>query len=332
MLLSRHTRRRDVIAGILSAAAVHELHAQQLQPGLPVIGFLGAGLRDRRPYLVPAIRRGLEDAGFTEGRNVAVEYRFAEGRYDRLRGLADDLLRYGPAVIIADGVAAALAAKSATETVPIVFMIAADPVRAGLVASLNRPGANLTGVVMFDTELITKRIELLRELVPQDAAIALFVNPKNPNAELLRREVEAAARTTGHDLPVMGASSEAELEAAFTALRQRQVAAIVVEADPFLDDHLEQLVALSSRHALPAIYLWRQFPEAGGLISYGPSLAGTYRQVALYGGRILKGAKPSELPVEQPTKFELVINLKAAKALGLTIPPSLLARADEVIE
>jgi putative ABC transport system substrate-binding protein len=175
-------------------------------------------------------------------------------------------------------------------------------------------------------------VVLLRELVPQDAAIVLFVNPKNPNAELLRREVEAAARATGHDLPVMGASSEAELEAAFTALRQRQVAAIVVEADPFLDDHLEQLVALSSRHALPAIYLWRQFPEAGGLISYGPSLAGTYRQVAVYGGRILKGAKPSELPVEQPTKFELVINLKAAKALGLTIPPSLLARADEVIE
>jgi putative tryptophan/tyrosine transport system substrate-binding protein len=325
-------RRRDFITAVISAAAVHELHAQQPQPSLPVVGFLAAGVQDQRPYLVPAIRRGLEDAGLVEGRNVAVEYRFAGGRYDRLRGLMDELLRDDAAVIVADGAAAALAAKSASQKIPLVFMIAADPIRLGLVASLNRPGANITGVVMFDTELIAKRLELLRELVRKDAAIALLVNPNNPNAELLAREIEASRGATGQIVQVVGASSEAELETAFTDLRRRQVAGIVVAADPFLDDHLERQIALSLRYTLPAIYLWRQFPEAGGLISYGPSLAETYRQVALYAGRILKGAKPSDLPVAQPTKVELVINLKTAKTLGLTIPPLLLARVDDVIE
>jgi putative ABC transport system substrate-binding protein len=325
-------RRRDLIAAIVSAAAVRDLHAQQSQPGTPVVGFLAAGLQDRRPYVVPAIHRGLDDAGFAVGRNVVMEYRWAEGHYDRLRGLADELLTHGVAVIIADGAAAAVSAKTATEKIPIVFMTAADPIRLGLVASLNRPGANLTGVVMFDTELVAKRLELLRELVPTEAKIALLANPKNPNADLLAREIQTATRATGQVMQVVEASSESELEAAFATFRQQHVGAIVVQADPFLDDHGDQLVALGLRYAVPAIYQWRQFAEAGALISYGPSLSDTYRLAALYAGRILKGANPGDLPVQQPTKFELVINLRTAKALGLTIPPSLLARADEVIE
>jgi putative ABC transport system substrate-binding protein len=325
-------RRRAFTTGLLLVAAMGRSQAQQPQLGTPVVGFLAAGLQDKRPYLIPALHRGLDDAGFAAGRNVMVEYRWAEGHYDRLRGLADELLHHGVAVIIADGAAAAVAAKTATEKIPIVFMTAADPVRLGLVASLNRPGANLTGVVMFDTELVAKRLELLRELVPTEAKIALLANPKNPNADLLAREVQAATRATGQVMQVVEASSESELEAAFAAFRQRQVGAIVVEADPFLDDHRDQLVALGLRYAVPAIYQWRQFAEAGALISYGPSLSDTYRLAALYAGRILKGANPSDLPVQQPTKFELVINLKTAKTLGLTIPAALLARADEVIE
>jgi ABC-type uncharacterized transport system substrate-binding protein len=325
-------RRRNFIAGLLVAATTERAPAQQSQLGTPVLGFLAAGLQDKRPYLIPALHRGLDDAGFAAGRNVMIEYRWAEGHYDRLRGLADELLHHGVAVIIADGAAAAVAAKTATEKIPIVFMTAADPITLGLVATLNRPGANLTGVVMFDTELVAKRLELLRELVPTEAKIALLANPKNPNADLLAREVLAATRATGQVMQVVEASSESELEAAFAAFRQRQVGAIVVEADPFLDDHRDQLVALGLRYAVPAIYHWRQFAEAGALISYGPSLSDTYRLAALYAGRILKGANPSDLPVQQPTKFELVINLKTAKALGLTIPPSIIARADEVIE
>jgi putative ABC transport system substrate-binding protein len=325
-------QRRTFIALLAGAAIPWPLATRAQQPGPPMVGFLGAASGDQRSYLLPAIRRGLDDAGFAESRNARVEFRWAEGRYDRLRDLADDLLRNGAAVIIADGAAAAVVAKAATEKIPIVFVTAADPVKLGLVASLNRPGANLTGVALFDTELIAKRLELMRELVPTEASIALLANPKNPNAELLAREVQAAAQARGLVMPVIGASSESELDAAFATLRPRQIAALVVQADPFLGSHRERLVALCSRYAVPAIFQWREIAEAGGLISYGPNLPDTFRQVGFYVGRILGGVRPSDLPVAQPTKFELVINLKTAKALGLTIPPSLLARADEVIE
>jgi putative ABC transport system substrate-binding protein len=327
-----HMKRRQFITLLGSAAAIWPFAARAQQPAMPVIGFLGAGLRNARPYLMPKIRQGLDEAGLEEGRNVLVEYRFAEGHYDRLPGLADELLRRNVAVIVADGAGAAVAAKTATEKVPIVFMTGANPVSLGLVASLNRPGANLTGITMFTTEMIAKRLELLGELLPKEAAIALLTNPASPNSKLSEREAQAAAGTMGRVMQVIAASSEAELEAAFATLRHRQIAAIVVQADPFFDDHYELLVALVTRYAVPAIFEWRQFAEAGGLASYGPSLPDAYRQVAFYAGRIVKGSKPAELPVEQPSKFELVVNLKTAKVLGLSLPPSLLARADEVIE
>jgi putative ABC transport system substrate-binding protein len=324
-------QRREFV-GLIGGAAAWPVAARAQQPVMPVIGFLGAGLRNARPYLMLKIRQGLDEAGLEEGRNVLVEYRFAEGRYDRLPGLADELVRRDVAVIVADGAGAAVAAKTATGKVPIVFMTGADPVSIGLVASLNRPGANLTGITMFTTEMVAKRLELLGELLPKEAAIALLTNPANPNSKLIVREAQAAAGVMGRFMQVIAASSEAELETAFATLRKRQIAAIVVTADAFFDDHHELLVALVTRYAVPAVFEWRQFAEAGALASYGPSLPDSYRQVAFYAGRIIKGGKPSELPVEQPTKFELVINLKTAKALGLEIPPSLLTRADEVIE
>lgn len=324
-------RRRQFIALVGGAVAWPSIVRAQPAPssGAPVVGFLGAGSRDQRPFLVPAIRKGLSEAGFAE---VAVEYRFSEGQYDRLRDLANELLHRNVSVIIADGVTATLAAKAATEKVPIIFMVGGDPVRLGLVGSVNRPDANLTGLVMFGTELIAKRLEILRELVPKDATIGLLVNPNSPNAALLMKEAQAAAKAMDQDMQVIEAGSVSQLDAAFAALRTRQIAAVLAHADPFLDDHWQQLVALGSRYGVPAIYQWRQFTEAGALLSYGPNLPNIYRQVAFYAGRILKGAKPSDLPVEQPTKLELVINLKTAKALGITIPPALLVRADEVIE
>ena len=316
-----------VIGGAIAYPSV--VRAQQAQSGAPVVGFLGAGLRDQRPYLVPAIRKGLNEAGFAE---VAVEYRYAEGHYDRLRDLANELLHRNVSVIIADGVTATMAAKAVTEKVPIIFMLGGDPVRLGLVGSISRPDANLTGLVMFGNELIAKRLEILRELVPKDATIGLLVNPNSPNAAALIKEVQAAAKAMDQVIQIVEASSESQLDAAFASLRDRQIAAILAHTDPFLDDHLQQLVALGSRYGVPAIYQWRQFTEAGALLSYGPNLPNFYRQVAVYAGRILKGAKPSDLPVEQPTKLELVINLKTAKTLGITIPATLLVRADEVIE
>jgi putative ABC transport system substrate-binding protein len=305
------------------------VQAQQAEPRGPIVGFLASGSRDQRPYLVPAIGKGLNDAGFTD---PVVEYRFAEGHYDRLTGLAEELLRRNVSVIIADGMGATIAAKKATETIPIVFMIGADPVAVGLVRSFSRPGANLTGLVIFGVQLIEKRLEILRELLPKGARVALLVNPKAPNVALMIKGAEASAKAMEQELDVIEASADSELDAAFASLRQRQLAAVLVVTDPFLDNQRERLVALSFRYSVPAIYQWRDFTEAGGLVSYGPNLSGSYRQIAFYAGRILKGAKPSDLPVEQPTKFELVINLKTAKALGLNVPPSLLARADEVIE
>jgi ABC-type uncharacterized transport system substrate-binding protein len=325
-------KRRVFITLLGSAATLWHFAARAQQPAVPVIGFLGAGLRNARPYLMPNIRQGLDEAGLEEGRNVLVEYRFAEGHYDRLLGLADELLRRNVAVIVADGAGAAVAAKTATEKIPIVFMIGANPVSLGLVDSLSRPGGNVTGITMFTTEMVAKRLELLGELLPKEGAIAFITNPASPNSKLTVREAQAAAGKMGRVMQVIGASSEAELEVAFATLRQRQIVAIAVQADPFFDDRYELLVALVTRYAVPAIFEWRQFAEAGALASYGPSLPDTYRQVAFYAGRIVKGGKPAELPVEQPSKFELVINLKTAKALGLSLPPSMLARADEVIE
>jgi len=304
------------------------VQAQQPEPKRPIIGFLGAG-KDQRPYLAPSIIRGLNDAGFI---NLVVEYRFAEGHYDRLSDLAEELLRQNVSVIIADGTGATLAAKGITETVPIVFMIAADPVAVGLVRNLSRPDANLTGVVIFGTELIGKRLQILRELLPAGVRVAQLVNPKSPNAAVSIGLAAASAKAMNQELDVIEASTDSELDAVFASLRQRQLTAVLVVTDPFFDNQREQLIALSLRYSVPAIYQWRDFTEAGGLVSYGPNLSVSYRQIAFYAGRILNGAKPSELPVEQPTKFELVLNLKTARALGLNVPPSLLARADEVIE
>jgi putative ABC transport system substrate-binding protein len=279
-----------------------------------------------------AFRQGLSEAGYVEGQNLAIEYRWAEGHYDRLPALAADLVGRKVDLIMASSPPSALAAKSATSTIPIVFRSGADPVGDGLVASLARPGGNLTGVSNIADELTPKRLELLSDLVPQARVIALLMNPNNATAERIIRDVQEAARTKRLQLHVLKASSESEIDTAFASLVQLHAGALVVGADPFLTSRREQLVALASRHAVPSIYAWREFAASGGLISYGASLTSAYRLLGTYAGKVLKGAKPADLPVEQPTKFELVINLKTAKALGLTIPQSLLLRADEVIQ
>jgi putative ABC transport system substrate-binding protein len=279
-----------------------------------------------------AFRQGLSEAGYVEGQNLAIEYRWAEGHYDRLPALAADLVGRKVDLIMATSPPSALAAKGATSTIPIVFRSGADPVRDGLVASLARPGGNLTGVSFIADELTAKRLELLSELVPRAGVIALLMNPNNATAERVIRDVQEAARTKGLQLHVLKASSESEIDTAFASLVQLHAGALVVGADPFLSSRREQIVALASRRAVPSIYAWREFAASGGLISFGPSLTSAFRLVGHYAGKVLKGAKPADLPVQQPTTFELVINLKTAKALGLTIPPSLLQRADQVIE
>ena len=279
-----------------------------------------------------AFQQGLKEAGFVEGQNVAIEYRWAEGRYDRLPALAADLLgRKVDVIATLGGTPSALAAKSATSTIPIVFS-SGDPVEQGLVASLARPGGNLTGFSIMETELMPKRVELLCELVPQATSMALLVNPNNATADRVMGRVQEAARAKGLQLQILKASTEGEIDAAFTTLVQLDSGALVVSVDPFFTNLREQVLALAAHHAVPAIYGWRELAAAGGLISYGMSFAVNYREVAIYVGKILHGAKPADLPVQQPTKFELVVNLKTAKVLGLTIPPSTLARADEVIE
>ncbi len=315
--------RRDFML-VLGGAAIAPRALRAQQKAMPVIGVLNTGSPgpSSAAPLMAAFRQGLSETGYVEGQNLAIEYRWAEGHYDRLPALAAELVGRKVDVIVSTGGApTALAAKSATSTIPIVFRIGADAVELGLVASLARPGGNLTGVSMLIDELTPKRLELLSELVPQARVIALLVNPNNATAERIIRDVQEAARTKGLQLHVLKASSESEIDTAFASLVQLHAGALVVSADPFLSSRRERLVALASRHAVPAIYAWREFADAGGLISYGSSLTAAFRLVGTYAGKILKGAKPADLPVQQPTTFELVVNLKTAKALGLTVPP-----------
>jgi putative ABC transport system substrate-binding protein len=324
-------RRRDFLA--LLAGVLGPTPSRAQQKPMPVIGFLGSTSPRPSAANVAGFHQGLKDTGYVEGQNVAIEYRWAEGSYDRLPALAADLVGYKVDVIATSGGApSARAAKAATSTIPIVFMGVGDPVTAGLVTSFNRPSGNVTGISLMALEMMAKRVELLSELVPQPKVIALLANPNNSDAERLIGDVQEAARTKGRQLVILKASTEGEIDAAFATLVQLHAGALVLGADPFFFSRREQLVTLAARHAVPTISASREFTSAGGLISYGPSLAGNYRQAGAYVGRILAGAKPADLPVQQPTTFELVVNLKTAQALGLTVPPSILARADEVIE
>ena len=324
--------RRGLITLLGGVAVAWPFAARAQQKAMPVIGYLNSGSPGPSAPFVAAFRQGLSETGYVEGQNLAIEYRWAEGSYDRLPGLAADLVGRKVDLIVAVSATSALPAKSATSTIPIVFISGADPVAEGLVTSLARPGGNLTGVTTLGTELTPKRLELLSELVPTARVIALLVNPNSAGAEPQTREAQEAARAKGVQLTILKASTESEIAAAFATLVHLQAGALLVSSAPLFNSRREQLVALASRHAVPAIYERREFVAEGGLISYGPSLAAVNRQLGIYAGRILKGAKPADLPVQQPTRFELVINLKAAKALGLTIPQSIAARADEVIE
>jgi putative tryptophan/tyrosine transport system substrate-binding protein len=298
-----------------------------------VIGFLHPLSPERAAIQLAAFRQGLKETGFVEGQNVAIEYRWAESQYDRLPALAADLVRLGVAVIAAPGgINSAFAAKAATSTIPIVFNGVADPVKSGLVTSFNRPGGNLTGAIQLDTMLVGKHLGLLQKLIPDAATIAVLVNPDALGNESLTRRVQEAAHSTGQQLIILKASPEGEFEAAFATMTQQKAEALLVVSDAFFFSQRNRLAALATQHRIPAIYAYREYAVAGGLMSYGPNLADNYRQVGVYTGRILKGAKPTELPIIQSAKFEFVINLKTAEALGLTIPPSLLATADEVIE
>lgn len=323
--------RRSFLAA-LSCAAIWPLAANAQQKAMPVIGYLGSASPDPIATLLAAFHEGLSETGYVEGQNLAIDYRWAEHRYERLPALAADLVSRRVDVIAATSMPSAMAAKGATTTIPIVFETGIDPVGAGLVASLARPGGNLTGVAMLTAPLMSKRFELLSELVPQVEVIGLLVNPTSANAEPMTTDAQEAAHIKGVRLEILNVGTESDIDAAFTRLARLRTGALVVAPDPLFFSERERIVERASRDAIPTIYFARELAAAGGLISYGADLKAAYRRLGVYAGKILKGAKPAELPVEQPTKFELVINLKTAKAQRLAVPQSLLARADEVIE
>ena len=324
-------RRREFITLLGGAAAVWPLTARAEQPAMPVVGFIRSTTAADAENLVIAFRRGLREAGFIEGQNVVVEYRWGGNQPDRLPALVADLIRR-PLAVIVGNITAAQAAKAATTTVPIVFAIGSDPVRAGLVANLNRPGSNVTGVVFFSADLGAKRLEQLRQFVPQATTLAMLANPNTPGPEAERKEVQAAAQAIGQPLLVVDVANEREIAAAFAMFVQSRADALLVGSGPLLNSHRERIVALAARHALPTSYAQRETVVAGGLMSYAPSQPDAYHQAGIYAARILKGEKPGDLPVMRSTKFELVLNLKTAKALGLDVPDKVLALADEVIE
>jgi putative tryptophan/tyrosine transport system substrate-binding protein len=326
-------RRREFITLLGGAAAAWPLVARAQQSTMSVIGFLNGALPEGYAPFVAAFRQGLKEAGYVEGQNVTIEYRWAEAQYDRLPSLAADLVQQKVTVIAATSTPAALAAKAATSTVPIVFTTGGDPIKLGLVASLNRPGGNVTGTVHFSVEVGPKRLELARELFPGATTFALLVNPANPLAATVSKDLQAVADTLGVRLHVLHASTEADFEAAFATAAQLRAAALVISTpDPLFNSYAAQLGALALRHSVPAIYQFREFAAAGGLMSYGGDARDTYRLAGVSTGRILKGAKPADLPVVQASKFELILNLKTARALGITVPLPLSGRADEVIE
>jgi putative ABC transport system substrate-binding protein len=325
--------RREFITFLGGAAAAWPLAVRAQQRAMSVIGFVSSRSSGESAVQVAAFREGLSEKGFAEGNNLAIAFRWAEGHYDRLPALCSELVHQGVAVLVtAGGPPSALAAKAATLTTPIIFILASDPIKFGLVASLNHPGSNATGVALFAVAVEPKKLEILHELVPKTTQIGVLVNPRNPNSQTITTELQTASAALGLQIHIVNAATIAEVGAAFTTLVQQDVGALVVAADPFFADQREALVTLAAQHALPAIYEWREFAAAGGLVSYGTIISDAYRQAGVYTGRILKGEKPVDLPVVQPTKFELVINRKTAKALGLEIPQPMLATADEVIE
>jgi putative ABC transport system substrate-binding protein len=325
--------RRTFIAGVAGGLLASSLVVRAQKSAIPVVGFLFPGSAAQWTAYVAAFREGLNDVGYVDGKNIAIEFRWAEGQYDRLPALAADLVRRQVAVLVTTGgPRAAQAAKAATSTIPIVFTTGSDPIEFGLVASLAHPGGNATGVTFFTVDLVAKRMELLHALVPKATEIALISNPHNPYADSEVARVQEAARSFGLHLNVLRAGTERDIDAAFMTLMQLRAGALIVGSDPFFNARRDQFVALAAKNAMPAIFEVREFVMAGGLLSYGASISEAYRQAGVYTGKILNGAKPADLPVVQPTKFELVINLKTANALGLTIPQSLLLRADEVIQ
>src|ERR1700730_3562618 len=325
-------RRRDFITLVGGAALIRPLAARAQQPAMPVIGFMNVGTPKEDEYLRAAFQQGVSETGYIEGQNIAIEYRWAEGHPDRLPGLAADLVRRRVSVIAATSTPAALAAKDATATIPIVFETAGDPIKLGLVASLNRPGGNVTGMTQLSSELVAKRLGILHDLIPTATTIGLLVNPTDPRAETQTGEMQEAAHALGLQIHVLNASTEGEINAAFAILSELRLDALLVGTGTLFSMRREQLATLAARQGVPAIYQYREYVAAGGLISYGTSITDAYRQAGTYAGRILKGEKPDDLPVLRPTKFELVINLKTTKTLGLTIPSGVLAIADEVIE
>jgi len=325
-------RRREFIRLLGSAATAWPFGAHAQQPAMPVIGFLNSGSPDAFADLVRAFLQGLKEAGYVDGQNVAIEYRWANGQYDRLAALVDDLVRRRVSVIAATSTPANVMAKAATTTIPIVFTTGGDPVQLGLVASLGRPGGNVTGVTQMNAEVAPKRVELAHELVPHGSVFGLLINPANPLAETVTRDSHAAALKFGVQLNVQHASTDAELDKAFTAFREMHVGAVVIGTDTFFNNRVKQLAALAIRNSMPAVYDYHQFVAAGGLASYGGSVVDSYRLAGGYVGRILKGEKPADLPVQQASRIELLLNLKTAKTLGITVPQSVQNRADEVIE